>query len=380
MGRGVVAKILFWGSLAALLWTHAGYPLAAAALARLRRRPVRKADVTPSVTLIVAAHDEEAVIGRLLESILALDYPPDRLGVVVVSDGSTDRTGEIVEGFAAREPRVRLVARKRSGKSAAQDAAVAGVGTEIVAFSDANAVWAPDALRNLVRSFADPDVAYVCGRLVLEEHGGTSRERAYWRYELWLREQESALGSITAGNGAIYAVRRESYVSGERRMGLGHDFGFPYLMVQRGKRAVYEPAAVVYERTLERTEDEFDRKVRMISRSWRHVLSGHALRRSSPLFLWELFSHRVLRYSSGVLHLVLLGATAVLIPHGLFYELALAAQLAWLVLAVAGKLRLPIPGAALAWYYLAVTAATVVGLARSLRGAPVVWEPTEGTR
>ena len=158
-------KALFWGSAAGIAWTHAGYPLAAGVAARLRPRPVRKGDELPRVTVVIAAHDEEDVIERRLENLLALDYPPDLLDVIVASDASTDRTDELVEAVAAREPRVRLLRCPRGGKVAAQDAAVRETDAEVVAFSDANATWAPDALRLLVRSFADPEVAYVCGRL-----------------------------------------------------------------------------------------------------------------------------------------------------------------------------------------------------------------------
>jgi len=154
-----MAKALFWGSLGALAWTQLGYPLAAAALARLRGRPVRRDDSTPSVSLIVAAHNEDGVIERRLENLLALDYPPEQLEIVVASDASDDRTDELVETVSAREPRVRLIRCPRGGKVAAQNRAVRETRGELLAFSDANAQWKPDALRRLVRNFADPEVA-----------------------------------------------------------------------------------------------------------------------------------------------------------------------------------------------------------------------------
>jgi cellulose synthase/poly-beta-1,6-N-acetylglucosamine synthase-like glycosyltransferase len=372
-------EILFWSSLGALVWAHVGYPLVAAALASIRERRVRKADITPTVAVVVAAHDEEAVIAGRLENLLELDYPRERLEVIVASDGSRDRTNEIVEEFARRESRVRLVACPRRGKVAAQDAAVATVRREIVAFSDANTLWAPAALRALVRNFADPEVAYVCGNVRLEEATGTNREGVYWRYELWLRASESRLGSITGGNGAIYAVRRTDYVDGDSR--FGHDFGLPYVMVQRGRRAVYEPDAIAVEKVSRNLEDEYGRKVRMFSRSWLHVLSGRMFRRSPPLYLLQLISHRLLRYGSGVLHVILFATTVALARRSLVYDVILAAQVAALVLAAAGRLRLPFPGAALAYYYFLVMLATVVGLVRYVRfGVPVVWDKAEGTR
>lgn len=372
-------RAVFWLSAGALAWTHAGYPLVAAALARRRPRPVRKEDVTPSVTVIVAAHNEEDVIGRRVENLLALDYPEDRFRVVVTSDGSTDGTDRAVEAVAALEPRVRLARRPRAGKTAAQDAVVTDATSEIVAFSDANTLWAPDALRKLVRSFADSDVGYVCGRLRLTGPNGTSRESVYWRYELWLREIESRLAGVTGGNGAIYAVRRVDYVGGDPR--FGHDLGFPYLMAQRGRRAVYEAEAVATERAPAASEDEYARKVRMQAQSWLHLLSGRMLRPAEPLFEFQLVSHRVLRYSSGLLHLALLGSSAALARDGGIYRAALAGQICFLGLALAGKQRLPLPGGALAWYYLLVTFSTVSGLVHLLReGVPIEWEKAKDTR
>jgi cellulose synthase/poly-beta-1,6-N-acetylglucosamine synthase-like glycosyltransferase len=376
----MLGKALFWGSLGALAWTHAGYPLAAAGLARLRPRPIRKEDVTPAVSLIVAAHDEEGVIGRRLENLLELDYPEGRLEIVVASDGSTDRTDQIVEETAATAPAVRLLRCDRAGKGAAQNRAVAEVESEIVAFSDANSRWEPDALRTLVRSFADPEVGYVCGQLRLETPDGSNREGMYWRYELWQRESESALGSITAGNGAIYAVRRSDYLGWDDPR-IGHDFGLPFRLAQRGRRSVYEPAAVAWEKPARDAEDEYRRKVRMMTRSWRPLLDGSVARTGDPLYAAELVSHRALRYGSGVLHIVLLGTSVALTPSGGVYRAALAAQLGWLALAVAGRRRLGVPGAGLAYYYLLTTAATVEALVRYLQqGSPATWEKTEGTR
>ena len=375
----MLARTLFWGSLGALAWTHVAYPLAAAGLARVRGRPVRRRSCHPRVTVIVAAHDEEDVIGARLDNLLEQRYPPDALDVIVASDASSDATDQVVEAFAARDSRVRLLRCPRAGKVAAQNRAVRETDAEIVAFTDANARWETDALEKLVRNFADPDVAYVCGGHSYEASDGTNRESTYWRYESWLRSSESALGSITGGIGAIYAVRRSDYVENEPR--FGHDLGFPYLMTQRGRRAVYDPEPRAVEKPSRDLEDEYRRKVRMLSQCWLHVLSGRMLRGGGPLYLTQIVSHRLLRYGSGLLHLALLGSTVALLDEGEPYRVAFAGQTAWLALAAAGRTRLPIPGAALAYYYFLVTAATVTGLVRFLRfGVPVVWEKTEGTR
>jgi glycosyltransferase involved in cell wall biosynthesis len=375
----VLARAIFWGGAAALAWTHVGYPVAAAVGARLRPRPVRRADETPSVSLIVAAHDEEDVIERRVQNLLELDYPADKLEIVVASDASTDRTDELVEAISAREPGVRLIPAPRGGKVAAQNLAVRETDGEILAFSDANATWPPDALRKLVRSFADPDVAYVSGRATYADADGTNREGAYWAFELWLREQESLLGSITGGNGPIYAVRREDYVDVDPR--FGHDLAFPYLMVQRGRRAVYDPEAISVEKPSKDLEDEYRRKVRMFEHCWLITLRGGMLKNVDAVYLSELLSHRVLRYGSGLLHLGVLGASIALAGRGRVYKVALAKQAALLALAAAGKSGVRVPGAALAYYYVLVTWATVVSLGGYLRdGVPPVWEKAEGTR
>jgi len=373
------AKVLFWGSLGALAWTHVGYPAAMGALARLRPRPVRREDVIPSVALVVSAHDEEAVIGRRVENLLELDYPPERLEIVVASDGSTDRTDAIVEEIAARASRVRLLPCPREGKVAAQDRSVRETSSDVVAFTDANTEWKPDALRKLVRNLADPEVGYVCGHVRLESPDGANPEGLYWRFEVWLREQESACSSITAGNGGIYAVRREAYVEDDRK--FGHDFGFPYLMEQAGKRAVYDPEAVAVEKPASDIEDEYGRKVRMNARSWGHLATGRMFRRTRPLYMAELVSHRVLRYSSGLLHVALLASNVALVTRGPLYRLFFGLQLGGLSLAAAGRMRLPVPGARLAYYYYVVTKATVAGLVRYLRlGTPQTWDKTKGMR
>jgi Glycosyl transferase family 2 len=374
-----VLRGIFWLAGGAIVWTHAGYPLAAAVLARIRPRTVRREDVTPEVTVVVAAHDEEDVIADRVENLLALDYPVEQLAIVVASDGSTDGTDAAVEAIAGRDPRVRLVSAPRRGKVPAQDSVVAGLDSEIVAFTDANSAWEPDALRLLVRSFADPDVGYVCGKLELRHDDGQNREGVYWRYELWVRESETRLAGITGGNGGIYAVRREDYYASDPRM--GHDLGFPYTLAQRGRRAVYDPEARGFENAASSSEEEFSRRLRLQAQGWTHVLSGRMLRPAEPLFLAQLVSHRVLRFGSGLLHASLLGSSLALARRGGVYRTALAAQLAWLGLAAAGRLRLPLPGAALAWHYFLTTSATVIGLGRALRGeTPVVWEKAGGTR
>jgi cellulose synthase/poly-beta-1,6-N-acetylglucosamine synthase-like glycosyltransferase len=366
-------EIILWTTLGLIVWAHVAYPLAAGLAARLFGRKVAKRDWEPTVTVVVAAHNEEAVIERRLENLLALDYPAEKLEIVVASDASDDRTDAIVRRVARRNPRVSLLACPRGGKVAAQNRAVAASGAELVAFSDANATWAPDALRKLVGDLADPKVAYVCGRLQLERADGSNREGLYWRYELWLRKQESRLGSITGGNGSIYALRRADYVDVDPR--FGHDLALPYVMVQRRRRAVYEPEACAFEKPTPSVESEYRRKVRMFEHCWLITLRGSMLRHLTPGYLVEVISHRLLRYGSGLLHLLLLGLSVALVAASpsLPVLLVLAIQLAGIIGAALG-LSLP-------RYYLLVTWATLVSLWNYLRrGVPATWEAAEGTR
>ncbi len=370
--RMVALKILLWASLGALLWTHLVYPLVVMALARVRTRAVRKdPGWEPSVTVVIAAYNEETVIERRLANLLALDYPADRLTIVVASDASSDRTNELVLAVAAHEPRVSLLDCPRGGKVAAQDRAVRGTTSEVVAFSDANATWAPDALRELVANLADPEVAYVCGQLRLDAAVGGNREGLYWRYEMALRGSESRLGSITGGNGSIYALRRERYVEVDPRW--GHDLSFPYRMVQGGARAVYEPAALAFEKPTPSNETEYRRKVRMFEHCWEIALRGSMLRRLPVGYLIAMISHRTLRYASGLLHIVLAATSIALATSGVVYVLVLVGQLILLAAFAAGV--------SIARYYVYVTWATVRALVNYLRrGVPATWEAPEGTR
>jgi cellulose synthase/poly-beta-1,6-N-acetylglucosamine synthase-like glycosyltransferase len=363
----VVLEVLFWVSLAALVWTHVAYPAFARALARLIARRVRKGDLEPTVTLIVAAYNEEASIGRRIENLLELDYPRDKLEIVVSSDASDDRTEEI----ALQYPGVKVVSNPRGGKVAAQDRAVRQTTSEIVAFSDANCTWSHDALRKLVRSFADPDVAYVCGQLRILRADGSNKEGLYWRYEMGVRGAESDLGSVTGGNGSIYALRRSDYVEVDPR--FGHDLSLPYVMVQRGRRAVYEPDAHAWEKPTPTNETEYRRKVRMFEHCWLIVLRGKMMRRLGPVYGLEIVSHRLLRYASGMLHVVLLATSFALIAHGWIYDVVLGCQLGLLAAAAAGV--------GIARYYVLVSWATLVALVNYLRrGVPATWTPEASIR
>jgi cellulose synthase/poly-beta-1,6-N-acetylglucosamine synthase-like glycosyltransferase len=376
-----ILAIVMWVSLGLLVWTHVGYPLAAALWARAFTRRVATSDELPTVALVIAAHNEEDVIEAKLENALLIDYPRDRLRIIVASDASSDRTDELVRTFADRG--IELSVCPRGGKVNAQNVTVRGLDSDIFAFADANCAWEPDALRRLVRVFGDPEVAYVCGRLRLQTPEGTNQEGLYWRYELWLRAQESRMHSVTGGNGSIYAVRREHYEEVDPR--FGHDLSFPYRMVKHGKRAVYVADAVASEKMTTDLEDEFRRKVRMFGHCWVLVLQGRmfGLRALGPVYWTEMISHRLLRYASGLLHLVLLVSSLVLaFSRGGIYWWVVGAQALLLLAALAsrlahGRIRL----LAVPHYYLLVTSATVIALVEvATKGVKPVWDRPEGTR
>jgi cellulose synthase/poly-beta-1,6-N-acetylglucosamine synthase-like glycosyltransferase len=381
--RTALAAVL-WTSLGLIVYTHVGYPLLLAALARVRRRPApdRAGSALPRVSLIVAAHDEEAVIERRVENALALDYPPERLEVIVASDGSSDRTVALARAAAAEGEagRVRVLDLPRRGKVHTQDAAADEAAGEVLAFSDANALWKPDCLLLLMGRLAEPDVGYVCGQLRYLAADGTNQEGTYWRYETAVRALESRIGSITAGNGAVYAVRRDAYLRLDPR--TSHDLSFPFNLVKRGWRAVYEPLAVAVERPLASIEGEFRRKRRMMSHTWPAVIAGGMLdpRGYGVLYALEVYSHRLLRYATPLLHVVALGVNVPLAFGSTFYAVTLGAQLAFLVAALLGRVTGGRPRLlGLAYYYVLITASLAAGLWDWLRhGTPATWERAEG--
>jgi hypothetical protein len=372
------AKLLFWASSALIVHTHAGYPAVLWLLARDRPRELPAGDAQPDVSVIVAAYDEEDVIGRKVENLLALDYPRDRLELIVASDGSSDATVERARAAGADI----VLDLPRGGKVRAQDQAVERARGEIVAFSDANATLAPDSLSRLVAPFdADPRLGYVCGRVRFTTEDGSNQEGVYWRYEMAVRELESRVGDVTAGNGALYATRRESYLVVDPRM--GHDLSFPFNMVKGGWRARYESRAVATEKATPTSEDEFGRKRRMMSHTWPILLTGGILdpRGYSAMYAFEVASHRLLRYLTPFLHATALAASIRLAPRAAIYRAALRAQLALAAAAaLGGGSSAPRPFK-LARYYLLVTASPAAGLYDWLRtGTPAGWEKAEGTR
>jgi cellulose synthase/poly-beta-1,6-N-acetylglucosamine synthase-like glycosyltransferase len=381
-------EVVFWVSAGLIVWTQVGYAAALAALDwALPARAEHEGGGTaqgelPRMSLIVAAHDERRVIAAKVENALALDYPSERLEVIVACDGCTDGTAELARAAGADV----VLELPRGGKIRAQDAAVQQASGEIVAFSDANALWDSGAARALAAAFEDPRVGYACGQVSFVQaaagHAAANQEGVYWRYELALRALESRLSSITAGNGAIYATRRDSYIVVDPIM--GHDLSLPFKMVKRGLRAVYVPGARASEKMVPSLAGEFARKRRMMSHTWPILLRGGMLspRGYPPGYALMIVSHRLLRYCTPALHAIALAANVALLALGAgpLYLITLALQLALLAAAaLAGVLR--VRPLLIARYYVLTTASPAAGLWDWLRhGTAASWEAAEGTR
>jgi cellulose synthase/poly-beta-1,6-N-acetylglucosamine synthase-like glycosyltransferase len=380
-------EIVFWVCAGLIVWTQLGYALALALVARVLRRGSGTGtdvltDPPPALSLIVAAHDEESVIVAKVQNALELDYPRERFELIVACDGCADATAA-----RAREAGADVVLElPRGGKIRAQDAAVERARGEIVAFSDANALWRADAARALVAAFGDRSVGYACGQVRFVQAaagpGAGNQEGVYWRYELALRALESRLGSITAGNGAIYATRRDSYIVVDPIM--GHDLSLPFNMVKRGLRAVYVPGAHASEKMVPSLGGEFARKRRMMSHTWPILLRGGMLspRGYPPGYALMIFSHRLLRYVTPGLHVLALAANVALLSIGAgpLYWVTFVLQIGLLLAALlAGPL--PARPLLLARYYVLSTASPAAGLWDWLgHGTAASWDAAEGTR
>ncbi|MBV8947753.1 MAG: glycosyltransferase family 2 protein [Solirubrobacterales bacterium] len=377
-----VVALVFWVSVGLVVYAHVGYPVLLGLLAAVRGhggtgrpRPAGE-DKLPLVSVIVAAYAEEDVIAERVANIRALDYPPELIELIVACDGSPDATAS-----RAREAGADVVLElPRGGKIRAQDAAVERARGEIVAFSDANVTWQPDALRRLMAPFADPRVGYVCGEVQLVDAAGSNQEGLYWRYELALRALESRVRSVTGGNGAIYATRRECYLIVDPIM--GHDLSFPFNMVKRGWLALGVREAQASEKMVPTIEGEFARKRRMMSHTWPIVLRGGMLspRGYDPTYAFMIVSHRILRYLTPFLHVIALLANLVLLGQGWVYPVTLAVQGGVLLAAALARL-VPVRPMLLARYYVLTTASLAAGLWDWLvHGTSAGWEPAGGTR
>ncbi|MEO7385663.1 MAG: glycosyltransferase family 2 protein [Gammaproteobacteria bacterium] len=370
-----VAASMFWIGIGLLAWVYAGYPVL---LWLLRfagvRRPVRTALIEPRVTLVISAYNERAVIAEKLANCRSLDYPEHRLEVIVVSDASDDGTDDVV--LAAGPPFSLLRMENRGGKTVGLNAALRAAKGDVVVFSDANALYEPDALRMLARNFADPSVGSVTGESRYEigaDDASTESEGTYWSYEIWIKGLESSLGSVVGGDGAIYAIRRGLY----RDLAPGDlsDFVNPLQIVAQGYRNVYEPAGISWEGGAEGYGAEFRRKVRIVNRAWRATFKMRSLLNPlrSGFFAIQFLSHKVLRWLVPWLMIGVFAANLLLAGSSPLYVLLLVGQVLFYVLALAGLLLAGGTGllgrlTSIPYYFCLVNLASLVALVEVFGG------------
>ncbi|MGH7491968.1 MAG: glycosyltransferase family 2 protein [bacterium] len=368
-------QILFWLCAGLILWVYAGYPLLLYFLNRMRPpRRVRAGEIEPVVTLMVSAYNEAAVIRKKIENSLALDYPRHLLDLLVVSDGSSDDTDQIVREYETQGVRL-LRMHERGGKTTGLNAAVPRAYGEIIVFSDANAMYDRRVVRNLVRNFADPQVGCVTGESRYNLEGATDStqsENLYWRYELALKKMETNAGSLVGGDGAIYAVRKKLY----RPMLPSDlsDFVNPMQVTLQGYRNVYEPEAFSYENGADTFAQEFRRKVRIVSRAWRGL--GRVAGVLNPFrfgfFTVQVLSHKLLRWLVPIFMIGALIANLFLWQESVMYGFMAGAQGLFYVLALAGwaqAQRVAIPKIFyVPYYFCLINYASLLGILSYYRG------------
>lgn len=377
-----MATVAFWAAAVLLAQTYFLYPLWLLLLARVRpgRRGVPPPPTDwPMVSLLVAAHDEAECIGEKLKNSLALDYPADRLEVLIGSDGSTDGTDAIVAGQL--DHRIRLSAAPRAGKTSVLNRCIPQARGELVVLSDANTRIEPGALKALVRHFEDADVGAVCGRLQLYNPTRAEyEESAYWKYESWLKALEGTQGAVVGANGGLYAIRRDLF-SPLPPSTIVDDFVIALRLLDEGYEVLYEPAALAWEETTEDYGREFGRRARIAAGNFQSL--GLVPGLLSPLRGFPAFafwSHKVLRWCAPALMLVALTANLLLLGQP-FYRFTLAAQLGFYALAWLGSLSVG-PSllrriAGVAYYFVTMNLAIVVGFWRFLRNSQAAaWERT----
>ena len=370
--------ILFWLSAGLLAFHYFGYPLLLGLLAKLKRtEPLPAGEESPPVTLIISVYNEEDVIRERLENCRTLDYPRDKLRILVVSDGSTDKTHDIVAEYAGEGVELEVV-QGRVGKTGALNQVIPRLDTEIVVFTDANSMLRPDAIRQLVRHFADPRVGAVCGELQLT--GDAGAEGAYWRYEKAIKQFESKVSTLTVLNGALYALRGDLH----RPMNpqAANDFQHPLQVVLQGFRSAYEPRAIAQESGGVDEAVEARRRVRIISRGWKGLFSHIQVLNPFKvgLFSLQFIARKLLRWLGPLLMILALGSNialagrpfyrVILVMQGSFYALALLG-------AVLNRLKIRLLPAYAPYYFCLINWAALKALVRVIAGRDsAVWTPT----
>jgi cellulose synthase/poly-beta-1,6-N-acetylglucosamine synthase-like glycosyltransferase len=376
----------FWLCVAGIAYAYAIYPAVLWVLAKCfgsaADPPLRREEDLPSVSLLIAAHNEAAVIQQRIENALKLDYPKDRLEIVVASDGSDDATVDIARQQGGADVRV-LDYPTRRGKAAVLNSAVKELRGAIVTLSDANTFTEAASLRRLASWFADPGVGVVCGRLILSDpNSGKNADGVYWRYETFLKKMESRLGALLGSNGAIYAIRAELFP--EIPAGtIVEDFVIPLLArLRSGCRIIYDPAAVAWEPSAPDIRGEFRRRVRIGAGDWQALtLLWPLLRPDQGWIAFTFISHKLLRWLGPFLLLGAIGLNLALIGSAFYSHLAVA-QAAGYVLALLGAI---VPKGVLAWkplrvanLFVTMNLALLLGFFRFIVGSHSgAWKPTQ---
>jgi cellulose synthase/poly-beta-1,6-N-acetylglucosamine synthase-like glycosyltransferase len=379
-------EAIFWSCTASVAYTYAIYPPVIYVCSRLFGRALSAPELSdedlPTISLLIAAHNEDAVIEERIHNALAMDYPPEKLQIVIASDGSDDRTVDIVRRYARRVRLLHFSARQ--GKAATLNASVQQLSGDIVLLSDANTSIDASAARNLVRWFADTNVGAVCGRLVLvDQTSGNNVDSLYWRYETFLKKCEGRLGALLGSNGAIYAIRRECFAPIPPQT-IVDDFVIPLLAKLRtGYTIVYDPDAIASEETASSVGDEFRRRARIGAGGFQAI--GLLWRLLNPHSGWIAFtfgSHKIMRWLCPFYLIGALVSSALL--AGTFYRLALAAQLAFYASSIAvayvpTRLRI-VRALRLTTMFTSMNAALLLGFFRWLGGMQKgVWQRTDRT-
>lgn len=383
-------KMIFFISLFLIFYSFVGYPISLIILNKIGKDKKLNIDkkYEPSISIIIPAHNEESVIENKLKNLVDLKYPKNKVEIIIASDNSSDNTNIIVRNFIRNNQEKNIMlyeVNERKGKTNAQNEAVRIAKGEIIIFSDANSMLKEDSLKELVKFMSDDTVAYVSGQLVYTNgdiSNASNAESTYWNYDLFMREVESKFGSITAGNGAIYAIRKSDYV--EFNPIKCHDDAMPIESVLMGKRAVYNKKAIAYEKAGETSEDEFKRKVRMA----RYILNVHFERLDKyNLFKYGWFSyfyfcHRHLRNSLFLLHIALFISNLFIMNENIVFMFIGIGQILFYSIAIVYKLlELKNKLMYIPYYYSLTIYAQLVGAFRQITGkSKPFWEKAESTR
>ena len=366
-----------------LMYIYAGYPLLVYLFSLMKRhgKSHQSSNITPAVTLIIPARNEEKIIAEKIRNCKSLHYPADRLEVLILSDQSTDRTVHIVSELADDQIKL-LELTKRHGKTAAQNKAAEWAGGKILVFSDANAMYEPDALEQLVKHFEDPTVGCVCGELCYSNSADSTvgkEEGLYWQYEKFIKRHEDRFFSIIGANGSIYAIRKSNYVPLDEN--VISDFIEPLEIVHDGKKAVYEATAISIEDSSKTFDEELKRKRRIISRSLyslsrhRHLINPFR----SIALTFEILSHKVLRWMSPIFQGLLLISNLFLLDslyfRTVFLLQAIFYLLSWIGFAFRNSSQLP-SLIYLPFYFNLINYASLMGIWDWMRKKhAVVWDP-----